>query len=330
MPGAERLRDSLPLKQLVERHASSPSSPTVAAICAAPVVALQAWGVLDGSKAATAHPAFADKLILPDPSVVASRVVEDGNVVTSRGPGTTTEFALALVTRLLGPEAASTVADALVLPRHDGTDVWRVEVSPPGPLKSDGQDSSVLVLVADGTEEIEAIIPADVLVRAGAKVTVASVEESLEITARCRTCIVADTLLADLPQDTLFDVVVVPGGLAGAEKFKSSAAVSSLLTHHAKAGKIVSALCASTLVLQEFGLLEGRKATTHPAVAEQLKDKSALEARVVVDGPVVTTRGPGTAFEFALTLVRILYGEDKTAAVAKPMVMKEELVPVGA
>ena len=76
------------------------------------------------------------------------------------------------------------------------------------------------------------------------------------------------------------------------------------------------------MVLQPHGLLDGCKATCHPAFADRLQNSQAIESRVVTDGRCVTSRGPGTAIEFAIELVALLYGEAKAKAVAAPMMLK--------
>ena len=113
-----------------------------------------------------------------------------------------------------------------------------------------------------------------------------------------------------------FDLIALPGGMPGAERLRDSEPLVSLLRGQAASGRLHAAICATPAVmLQAKGLLEGRRATAHPAFAAQLADQTAVAQRVVVDGPLTTSRGPGTAFEFALELVKQLYGEDKAREV---------------
>jgi len=182
-------------------------------------------------------------------------------------------------------------------------------------------DKHVLVPIGTGTEEMEAVITIDVLRRAGAKVTVASVENSLEVACSRGVKIVADALIEDVSAQS-FDMIACPGGMPGAERLRDSAVLESLLRAQMSSGKPTAAICATPVVfLQAKGLLEGRKATAHPAFSDKLQDQSMVPERVVVDGNLTTSRGPGTAFEFALALVKQLYGEEKAAQVAGPMVM---------
>lgn len=177
---------------------------------------------------------------------------------------------------------------------------------------------NVLVPIANGSEEIEAVCIIDVLRRAGADVTVASVGEH-QITASRGVKIVADCLIGDC-RDREFDLIALPGGIPGAENLRDSQALVALLRRQAAAGKWYAAICAApAVVLSHHGLLHGRQATGHPAFSAQLTDGRPLDARVVVDGNCVTSQGPGTAIEFALTLVALLFDDAKAAEVAAPM-----------
>ena len=179
----------------------------------------------------------------------------------------------------------------------------------------------VLVPVADGTEELEAVAIIDVLRRAGAKVTVASVSGVRQITASRGVVIVADALIADCT-DTEYDLVVLPGGIPGAEHLRDSVDLTRILKRQAGKGRLFGAICASpAVVLEHHGLLAGRRATCHPGFVDHLKRRDRVDERVVVDGNCITSRGPGTAVEFALVLVEQLFGKDKGEEVAGPLVM---------
>ena len=178
----------------------------------------------------------------------------------------------------------------------------------------------VLVPIADGTEEIEAVCIIDVLRRAGASVTVAAVGE-LQVTASRGVKLVADTLIADCVGNT-YDLVVLPGGMPGAEHLRDSKELEKILRRQNQEGRLYGAICASpAVVLQYHGLLDQRRATCHPNFAHQLENADLVESRVVLDGTCITSRGPGTALEFALKLVEVLYGEEKAKEVAAPMVV---------
>ncbi|MCP4572291.1 MAG: DJ-1/PfpI family protein [bacterium] len=183
----------------------------------------------------------------------------------------------------------------------------------------------VLVPISDGSEEIEAVCIVDTLRRAGVEVTVARVPspggEGPEVTASRGVRLVADALLDECAV-TAWDAVVLPGGLPGAEYLRDSEPLTELLRTHADAGRLLGAICAAPVtVLAEHGLLDGRRATCFPALAEWLPAGSHCDERVVVDGPLVTSQGPGTALEFAIVLVGILCGDDKRAEIASQLLL---------
>ena len=185
---------------------------------------------------------------------------------------------------------------------------------------TDATIPKVLVPVADGTEEIEAVCMIDVLRRAGAEVTVASVG-NLRITASRGVKIVADCTIADCRNED-FDLIALPGGIPGAEHLRDSQPLIKLLRRHQADGGWTGAICAApAVVLSHHGLLGGCQATGHPAFVQQLTDAVPVAARVVVDGKCVTSQGPGTALEFALTLVALLFDDAKAAEVAGPMLV---------
>ncbi len=179
---------------------------------------------------------------------------------------------------------------------------------------------SVLVPIADGSEELEAVTIIDVLRRACAEVTVASVGK-LEITASRNVKIIADKNISECVNET-YDLIVLPGGMPGAETLRDCKELEQMLKRQAEKKRLYAAICASpVVVLQHQGLLIGHNATCHPAFAEELEDNDAVEERVVIDGNCITSRAPGTAMEFALKLVELLYGEDKVKELAKEMLV---------
>jgi protein deglycase len=183
---------------------------------------------------------------------------------------------------------------------------------------------TVLVPIAPGIEEIEAVTIVDVLRRAGAEVVVASVAD-LQVVASRGVKLTADKRIADCARQS-FDLIALPGGMPGAEHLRDCDDLALLLHQQHKAGRLYAALCASpAVVLHYHGLLEGRQATCHPAFAEKLtgSTRASIESRVVVDQNCVTSRGPGTAMEFALKLVELLFGSAKANEIAAPMLVKE-------
>lgn len=178
---------------------------------------------------------------------------------------------------------------------------------------------NVLVPVADGTEELEAVCIVDVLRRSGANVIMASVDK-LEVVASKGVRLVADRLL-NACLDTAYHLIVLPGGMPGSERLRDARELIELVKEQARANRLYGAICAAPAVaLHPHGLLQGRKATCHPNFAHLAQGVDLVDAAVVVDGNCVTSRGAGTAPEFALTLVELLYGKEKAREVAQGMV----------
>ncbi|ESR55793.1 hypothetical protein CICLE_v10022043mg [Citrus x clementina] len=229
MPGATNLKESEVLESIVKKQASA--GRLYAAVCASPAVALGSWGLLKGLKA-SCYPSFMEQLAPACAATVESRVQQDGKVVTSRGPGTTMEFAVALVGQLYGKEKADEVS---------------------GPL----------------------------------------------------------------------------GGLGGAQAFAKSEKLVNMLKKQKESNRPYGAICASPeLVLEPHGLLktcltlvQGKKATAFPAMCNKLSDQSEIENRVVVDGNLITSRGPGTSMEFALAIVEKFFGRNKALELAKILLL---------
>ncbi|KAJ3087684.1 Protein deglycase DJ-1zDJ-1 [Quaeritorhiza haematococci] len=181
---------------------------------------------------------------------------------------------------------------------------------------------SALVLVANGSEEMEAVITIDTLRRGKVDVTVAGLTGSQSVECSRKVVLVPDVALSDIKDKTAFDAVILPGGLGGAEAFAKSEEVHALLkSYEANPQKIVAAICAAPIALNAAGVGKGKHITSHPSVKDKLGAYSYKEDRVVVDGNFVTSRGPGTAFEFALKLLEKLCGKETVQEVVAPMLL---------
>ncbi len=179
---------------------------------------------------------------------------------------------------------------------------------------------SVLVAVANGSEDMESVIMIDVLRRAELDVTVASVHE-LQITCARGVRVVADKLITECV-GTKFDMIALPGGLPGADHLRDSEVLKKMLIEQQSSENYVAAICASpAVVFQTHGLLKDKKATCYPAFVDHLGDPSAANSKVVVDGYCITSQGPGTAIEFSLKLVELLSGLEKAREVASAMLV---------
>ena len=171
--------------------------------------------------------------------------------------------------------------------------------------------SHVLVPLAQGCEELEAITITDLLVRAGISVTTCGLDEQ-PVKASRGTTIIPDTSI-DRVLDTDFDLIVLPGGLPGSDHLRDNQQIQSLIKKQASSDKYVAAICAAPKALAEAGLLEGKTATSFPGVLAALENDAITisENPVEIDGNIVTSRSVGTAMDFALSLIELLEGKEK-------------------
>jgi 4-methyl-5(b-hydroxyethyl)-thiazole monophosphate biosynthesis len=181
-----------------------------------------------------------------------------------------------------------------------------------------------LVLLADGFEEVEAITPIDYLRRAGVEVTVAAIGESMTVTGRWTGLKVqADTTLSKATGE--WDAVILPGGMPGASNLAASKETGLLLKEMAAANKLICAICASpAVVLAPLGLLDGKRFTCYPGMEKKLSSdilSSFFGDRVVVDENIITSRGAGTAGEFAIAIIEELLDENAAVKVAETVVL---------
>ncbi|CFQ31898.1 protein deglycase YajL [Yersinia bercovieri] len=184
---------------------------------------------------------------------------------------------------------------------------------------------SALVCLAPGSEETEAVTTIDVLVRAGIEVTTASVasDGALEIVCSRGVRLLADTRLVDVA-DQKFDVVVLPGGIKGAECFRDSPLLVATVRQTHNEGRLVAAICAApALVLEHHNLFPVGNMTGYPALKDKISATKWMDQRVVYDRRVnlVTSQGPGTAIDFALKIVFLLLGREKAAEIAWQLVL---------
>jgi len=175
----------------------------------------------------------------------------------------------------------------------------------------------VLVPLAEGFEEIEAVTVIDLLRRAGIAVSAASLG-ARRVTGSHGITIEADVTLEEARAGD-YDMIVLPGGMPGADHLKKDARVIDLLQEFAAQGRYTAAICAAPTVLAHAGLLSGRAATSFPGFlnAHSAPGIRLRQEAVVVDGKVVTSRGAGTAMDFGLALVELLEGAERRAEVER-------------
>jgi 4-methyl-5(b-hydroxyethyl)-thiazole monophosphate biosynthesis len=173
----------------------------------------------------------------------------------------------------------------------------------------------VLIPLAQGCEEIEAVTVIDLLRRAEVAVVSASLTDT-SVKASRGVMLLADTTLDQALQQN-FDMVVLPGGMPGSEHLKNDARIIALLQNMAAQGRYLAAICAAPMALHAAGLLEGKRVTSFPGVLDKLPGSHHyITDAVVTDGNIITSRGPGTAMDFALTLIELLVGKPKRDQVA--------------
>lgn len=168
--------------------------------------------------------------------------------------------------------------------------------------------SRVLVPLAEGFEEIEAVSIIDVLRRAGVEVITAALGNELPVTGSHGISLLADTTLVEAATQS-YDLIALPGGLPGAEHLAKSERLLGILSQAVANGTTIAAICAAPMALNAAGLLDGKEVTSYPGVLDGSK-ANWQEQPVVIDGNIITSMGPATALEFALTLVEKLQDSD--------------------
>ena len=179
--------------------------------------------------------------------------------------------------------------------------------------------SKVLVPLAPGFEELEAMTITDLLARAEIDVVTAGLGTG-PVKASRGAVIVPDRTL-DEAMDDDYDMVVLPGGMPGADHLRDDERVQSLLKKMADQGRYTAAICAAPKALAQAGLLDGKRVTSFPTAldAVKLEGTEVTGSALEIDGRVITSRGPGTAMDFALELIEILAGRAKRDAVEKSL-----------
>lgn len=177
-----------------------------------------------------------------------------------------------------------------------------------------------IIVLANGFEELEAVTVIDILRRAGIEVTVCGLD-SEKIKGSHEITIIADKKLEQAEAASRYDACILPGGMPGAEKLASSDKVKELLVKMHAQNKIIAAICASpALVLSSIGILDNKSATCYPSVQTLFASSTTYkEDSVVIDGNIITSRGPATALEFAISIIEVLRGRDIAEKISKDL-----------
>lgn len=178
----------------------------------------------------------------------------------------------------------------------------------------------IFVFLTTGFEEIEALGTIDILRRAGLSVKSVSLTDSKQVTSSRNVTVVADVMFDEVKNFADAEMLVLPGGTP---KFNEHEAMKKEILAFANAGKKVAAICASPMVLGGLGLLKGKRATAYPGFEKYLEGATLqTDQAVVVDGNIITGRGPGLTIDFALKLVEIVAGKDKRNEVANGLLVR--------
>lgn len=181
--------------------------------------------------------------------------------------------------------------------------------------------AKVLIPLADGFEEIEALAVADILRRAEIEVVLAGLGDAQAVSAR-GVQVIPDTSI-DRITPSGFSMIMLPGGQPGTNNLNCDKRIRRLLQEFNNAGKLVGAICAATTVLNDAGVIEGKRVTCYPSYNEKLNGAIYEDKAVVTDGNIITSQGPGTAIAFALAIVARLCGNHKAELISNAMLVRD-------
>lgn len=179
----------------------------------------------------------------------------------------------------------------------------------------------VLLLLAEGFEEVEALTTVDYLRRMDIIVDTCSINGERRVTGAHRITVESDKDLSKVDSIKNYDALVIPGGLPGATNLRDNGRVIELVQEFNQEEKLIAAICAGPIVLQRAGIITGKKVTSYPGFDNDLKESEYKDDLVVQDGNIITARGPAVAVYFALKLVENLVGEDKREELAKDILL---------
>lgn len=175
---------------------------------------------------------------------------------------------------------------------------------------------SILIFLAEGFEEIEAVTTVDILRRADINTTMVSVTKKLEVTGANKITVKADCLFDDVEFDSA-EWLILPGGMPGSHNLADHDELNIKIKEHYTKGKQLAAICAAPLVYGRLGLLDGETAICYPSFEPELKGATISEDIVAKSGQFTTGKGPGVTMDFALAIVAQIKGDDVASAIAE-------------
>ena len=180
----------------------------------------------------------------------------------------------------------------------------------------------VLEFLADGFEDIEALAPVDILRRGGVDIKTVSVMDTITVKSAHGVEVKADILFKDADIDGA-DLLLLPGGMPGAENLKNHSGLRNALLKHNEAGKKIGAICAAPMVLGDLGLLAGKKATCYPGFESFLDGAEYTADLFTVDGNIITGKGPAAAFPYSYKIAEWFIGEDSVSGMKDGMIYSQ-------
>lgn len=181
---------------------------------------------------------------------------------------------------------------------------------------------NAVILLANGFEEIEAVAPIDILRRAGVDVQLLAIGEERIVKGAHDISIAADARLKDV-LNAAVNVVITPGGMPGSDNLKNSSLVCDYINWQLEEKAIIASICASPIVLQQAGVIKGNQFTCYPGFENQIDDGDFVDQRIVIDGQLITAKGPGVSFEFALAILNKLGLNQQAADIKEAMYIVE-------
>lgn len=180
----------------------------------------------------------------------------------------------------------------------------------------------VILFLAEGFEEVEALTVVDYLRRKDINVDAVSITEDNKVKGAHEILVLADKTINDIKDIDDYDAVIIPGGLPGATNLRDNDKVIDVVKKVNENGKLTAAICAGPIVLERAGIIKDKKVTSYPGFEDDLKNGVYIEQNVVRDGSIITARGPALAVDFAIEIIKYLLGEEKSEELKKDILYK--------
>ncbi len=180
----------------------------------------------------------------------------------------------------------------------------------------------VILFLAEGFEEVEALTVVDYLRRKDINVDTVSITEDNKVNGAHEIVVLADKTINDIKDIDDYDAVIIPGGLPGATNLRDNDKVIDVVKKINQNGKLTAAICAGPIVLERAGIIKDKKVTSYPGFEDDLKNGVYIEQNVVRDGSIITARGPALAVDFAIEIIKYLLGEEKSEELKKDILYK--------